>query len=119
MVAYFCMSNVFTAVADTTRRHLLERLRTDGPLPISTLSEGVPISRQAVTKHLRVLEDAGLVVKQTRGRERVHALSGAPLRTLNDWLAPYEAEWDDRLTRLQAHVDGSHDDTRDAGDRHE
>lgn len=100
------MSDVFAAVADTTRRRLLERLRTEGPLPITSLSEDLPITRQAVTKHLRVLEDAGLIVKQARGRERVHALSGAPLRAVSDWLAPYEAEWDDRLLRLRAHVDG-------------
>jgi len=103
------MSDVFAAVADTTRRHLLERLRTEGPLPISTLSEDLPITRQAVTKHLRVLEDAGLIQKQARGRERVHALSGAPLRALSDWLAPYEAEWDERLQRLRTHLDDSPD----------
>lgn len=98
------MSDVFAAVADTTRRHLLERLRREGPLPISSLSEDLPISRQAVTKHLRVLEEAGLIVKRARGRERVHALSGAPLQEVSDWLAPYEAEWDERLDRLRAHL---------------
>jgi len=68
------------------------------------------MSRQAVTKHLDVLEDAGLIEKRFRGRERQHVLSATPLRELNDWLAPYEAEWDDRLARLRSHLDGENHD---------
>ena len=100
------MSDVFAAVADTTRRGILERLRRGGPLSITELSAGLPISRQAVTKHLAVLADAGLIEQTRRGRERLHRLSGKPLKEVSDWLAPYEAEWDARLERLRRHVDG-------------
>jgi DNA-binding transcriptional ArsR family regulator len=97
--------DVFSAVADTTRRGILERLREEGPLSITELSARLPMTRQAVTKHLRILEGAGLIEKSARGRERLHALSGAPLREVSDWLAPYEAEWDERLDRLRDHVE--------------
>jgi DNA-binding transcriptional ArsR family regulator len=100
------MSDVFTAVADTTRRGILERLRREGALSIAELSEGLPITRQAVTKHLGILADAGLIERSRSGRERLHRLSGEPLKEVSDWLVPYEAEWDARLERLKKHVDG-------------
>jgi DNA-binding transcriptional ArsR family regulator len=107
------MADVLAAVADGTRRRILERLRVEGPLTITSLSDDLPITRQAVTKHLRVLEAAGLVEGTARGRERVHSLSGAPLREVNDWLAPYEAAWDERLDRLKAHLEGDEDERGD------
>jgi DNA-binding transcriptional ArsR family regulator len=100
------MPDVFAAVGDPTRRGILERLRTEGPLSVSALAVSLPMSRQAVTKHLDVLEGAGLIERHVRGRERMHVLSAHPLRELNDWLAPYEAEWDDRLARLRSHLAG-------------
>jgi len=100
------MSDVFAAVADPTRRLLMERLRTAGPQSITALTDRLPMTRQAVTKHLGVLERAGLIVKRVRGRERLHELSGTPLREVSDWLAPYEAEWDERLARLREHLSG-------------
>ncbi len=63
------------------------------------------MSRQAVTKHLDVLESAGLVRRFSRGRERMHRLDRDPLRRVDDWLAPYEAEWDERLDRLKRHLE--------------
>ncbi len=110
MVAYWGMSDVFAAVADTTRRLILERLRTEGALSISALSDGLPMTRQAATKHLDILQEAGLIEKNMRGRERLHTLSGAPLREVSDWLAPYEAAWDERLARLRAHLEGESDE---------
>ncbi len=104
------MPDVFAAVADTTRRGILERLRTEGPLSISALSAGLPMTRQAVTKHLRILGEAGLIEKSARGRERLHALAGDPLREVSDWLAPYEAAWDERLDRLRSHLQGENDE---------
>lgn len=105
------MVDVFFALGDDTRRELLDRLRVGGQLSLSELSDGVPMSRQAVTKHLDVLESAGLVERFARGRERIHRLTGAPLRRVDDWLAPYEAEWDERLQRLKRHLDET--ETRD------
>ena len=100
------MLDIYSAVSDPTRRLILARLRTEGPLSVSGLSEGVPMSRQAVTKHLDLLEAAGLIVKRTRGRERLHVLEPEPLQELEEWLAPFAAAWDERLSRLKKHVDG-------------
>jgi DNA-binding transcriptional ArsR family regulator len=100
------MQDVFDAVSDPTRRMILECLRSQGPLSVTALSDPLPISRQAVTKHLDVLMEAGLIAIHRRGRERIHRLQADPLRELDDWLAPYAAFWDERLNRLRTHVDG-------------
>ncbi len=97
--------NVFDAIAHPTRRHLLGRLRAGGPANLGALAKGLPMSRQAVTKHLDVLTDAGLVRVRRSGRDRLHELDPSPLRELDDWLAPYAAEWDRRLERLKRHVE--------------
>ncbi len=99
------MESVFTAVADPTRRRLLERLRGEGPLSISELAAPLPISRQAVTKHLEVLRGAGLVAVRKAGRQRLHHLEAAPLREVESWLAPYAEFWDRRLERLKRHLE--------------
>ena len=100
------MTAAFQALADPTRRALLDRLRADTrAMSLSDLAAGLPITRQAVTKHLDALEDAGLVRVWARGRERLHQLEPAPLREVNDWLAPYAAAWDERLARLQSHLE--------------
>ena len=100
------MDRVFPALADPTRRVLLDRLRAAGALSLAELSAELPMSRQAVTKHLEVLRVAGLVRVRREGRERLHELVPQPLRSVDDWLAPYAAEWDRRLARLRAQLDG-------------
>ncbi len=105
--------DVFFAVADPTRRAILEHLRNQGPLSISALAEPLPMSRQAVTKHLGVLEKAGLIQGHARGRERVHRLSSEPLREVDEWLAPYSAQWDERLDRLKDYLEGEDHDGSD------
>lgn len=97
--------DVFTALADPTRRSILETLRARGPLSVRSLSEPFSISRQAVTKHLDALEAAGLVASRTEGRERMHRLRPEPLRSVDEWLEPYAAFWDDRLERLRVHLE--------------
>jgi DNA-binding transcriptional ArsR family regulator len=98
------METVFQAVADGTRRGLLARLRREGALSLSALAEPLPMSRQAVTKHLRALSEAGLVDVEWRGRVKLHRLNAEPLRAVSDWLAPYAAAWDRRLARLRRHL---------------
>ena len=99
------MASVFEAVADPTRRSILQQLRENGALSVSEISGPLPITRQAVTKHLNALSSAGLVTTEWRGRERLHHLEARPLKDLADWLEPYERAWDRRLERLKDHLE--------------
>jgi DNA-binding transcriptional ArsR family regulator len=99
------MDAVLAAVADPTRRILLERLRaTSGPASIAELGAGLAMTRQAVTKHLDTLRDAGLIHTRKAGRERLHELEPEPLREVDDWLRPYAEAWDRRLDALRHHL---------------
>ena len=98
------MDAVLAAVADPTRRLLLERLRATGPASISELGLGLPMTRQAVTKHLDTLSAAGLVRIRRDGRERLHELQPEPLREVDAWLRPYAEAWDRRLDALRKHL---------------
>lgn len=99
------MQDVFEAVSDPTRRMILECLRSQGPLSVTALSDPLPISRQAVTKHLDILMESGLVEMRRVGRERMHFLDPAPLQEVGSWLRPYAEAWDKRLSRLQRHLE--------------
>lgn len=99
------MDAVLAAVADPTRRVLLERLRASGGLSIAELSQDLPMSRQAVTKHLDQLRAAGLVRVHREGRERLHDLDARPLEALDVWLRPYAEAWDQRLDALRRHLE--------------
>jgi DNA-binding transcriptional ArsR family regulator len=98
------MDAVFAAVADPTRRELLARLRAGEGLSIADLSRDLPMTRQAVTKHLDALREAGLVRVRRQGRERLHDLDAAPLEAVDDWLRPYAEAWDQRIDRLRHHL---------------
>ncbi len=93
-------SDVFVALADPTRRKMIEQLSVLGPVTITQLTEVFPISRQAVTKHLDTLYDAGLVETERRGRERIVTFRPEPLQEVIDWVAAVEARWDQRLAAL-------------------
>ena len=97
--------NVFDAVADPTRRDLLECLRERGAATLGELAAPFPMSRQAVTKHLDILVETGLVRVRHEGRHRIHLLDPEPLREVGGWLAPYAAEWDRRLERLKDYLE--------------
>lgn len=96
---------VFAALGDATRLRLAARLSSDGPLSISRLTEGFPITRQAITKHLRVMEDAGLVRSTTHGRESVWQLEQRRLADARRHLQTISAQWDDTLGRLKRFVE--------------
>lgn len=95
---------VFTALGDETRLRIVSRLSREGPLSIVRLSDGARMSRQAVTKHLRVLADAGLVRDQRRGRERIWRIRAQKLEEVRRCLAEISAQWDEAIGRLQALV---------------
>ena len=85
------MDEVFKALADPTRRELLDRLRADNGQTLGDLCERLAMSRQAVTKHLDILEAANLVATVRRGRERLHYLNPAPIGEIYDrWIGKYE-----------------------------
>lgn len=96
---------VFAALGDETRLRLLERLGTEGPLSITRLTAGTAMSRQAVTKHLHVLEAAGLAHATRRGREQLWALEPEPLEDARRYLDEISARWDAALDRLRAFVE--------------
>ena len=90
---------VFTALADRTRRDLLSRLAAE-PATATELATGLPISRQAVVKHLGALADAGLLERQRAGREVRYRVTAAPLSDAVSWIATVGAQWDERLATL-------------------
>ena len=98
------MSRVFSALGDATRLHLVHRLVARSPLSVSELGEGLPVTRQGVTKHLQVLEEAGVVSARKEGRERLYTLEESPLSQAREFLAGISAGWDRALTRLRKHV---------------
>lgn len=92
---------VFNALADPTRRRVVQLL-AGGPATPTQLASGLPISRQAVAKHLAVLQEAGLVERSRHGREVLYRFDPAPLSEVLAWMARTGAAWDGRLRRLQA-----------------
>lgn len=96
--------DVFQAIADPTRRTLLELL-AGKELSISTISSQFTMSRTAVTKHLNVLESAGIVVARKAGREKLYSLDASPLKSLQSWLDFYEQYWDNKLTKLKQTIE--------------
>lgn len=96
--------HVFVALADPTRRHVLERLAALGPQTITALAAELPISRQALTKHLRTLGDANLVTVRRAGRERRYELAPDALTVARRWLDALGATWARRLQALQRHL---------------
>ena len=95
---------VFAALGDQTRLRIVERLGTDGPLSTVTLGDGSGMTRQAVTKHLQALADAGLV-EGTRARPRVWRLKPRRLEEARSSLDRISQQWDDALGRLRAFVE--------------
>jgi DNA-binding transcriptional ArsR family regulator len=93
---------VFTALADPTRRQVLRLVAERGPASATALERALPVSRQAIVKHLGTLSRAGLVVGHRQGQEVQYALVPAPLEDAAAWLAELEASWDQRLERLRA-----------------
>ena len=96
------MDEVFKALADPTRRGLLDELFERDGQSLSALERRLPMTRFGVMKHLRVLEDAGLVVTKKRGREKLHFLNAVPIRLIQDrWVSKYAEPMAAGLSRLK------------------
>lgn len=93
-------SPVFHAIADPTRRAILDGLAT-GARAAGVIAESYPVSRPAISKHLRVLQQAGLVRVVRHGRHRMYELAPAPLREVDAWLARYRLFWAARLSAIK------------------
>jgi len=99
------VETVLAALADPTRRQVLEALAARPAASASALAREVPISRQMVLKHLGVLQDSGLVTSSRAGREVLFQVRSAPLSETADWLAALAAQWDRRLADLKARAE--------------
>ena len=97
---------VFDALADDTRRTVLRAVADDGPLTATQLAARLPVTRQAVAKHLEVLRAAGLVTSTREGRDVRFAFDARPLDDAVGWIAAVGARWDRRLARLQERLAG-------------
>jgi DNA-binding transcriptional ArsR family regulator len=95
---------IFSALADPTRREVIRALSRQGPSTATGLAANLPVTRQAVTKHLSSLADAGLVTSTRRGREKLYQISPRPLTDAVAWMADLGARWDERLAALRDHV---------------
>jgi DNA-binding transcriptional ArsR family regulator len=97
------LDRTFAALADPTRRAILRRL-AHGEATVGELAEGFPMTQPAISKHLKVLERAGLITRARRAQARPAELQPAPLREAADWLEEYRRQWEDRLDRLDAYL---------------
>jgi len=97
---------VFVALADPTRRSILAALAAGGPATATDLAERLPITRQAIAKHVALLLDAGLLTAEPGERRRVrYRLRSAPMQMAQQFLAALARDWDDRLDALKQHLD--------------
>ena len=100
------MDAVFRALADPTRRSLLDELFKQDGQTLSTLEQRLPMTRFGVMKHLKVLEEAGLVTTKRRGREKLHFLNPVPIRLVHDrWVSKYAEPWAATLSGLKKSIE--------------
>ena len=97
-------TNPFQVLAEPHRRAILDLLRVEDRC-VNALVELLPLSQPSVSRHLKLLREAGMVTVRTDGQRRIYALRTEPLRELDAWLTPYRERWRDRLAALEAHLD--------------
>lgn len=102
------MPAVLEVVAEPNRRQILELLLT-GERAVGELVEALALSQPSVSKHLKVLRDAGLVAVRQDAQHRRYRLRPGPLQEIDEWLTPFRATWDERLDALEAHLDTMED----------
>ena len=106
------MTATFDVIAEPNRRRILDLLRSD-ERPVGYLVEQLALSQPAVSKHLRVLRDAGLVEVRSDAQRRLYRVRTEPLRAIDDWLAPYRREWEQRLDDLERELEAMPDDEQE------
>ncbi|GAB5417394.1 MAG: metalloregulator ArsR/SmtB family transcription factor [Crocinitomicaceae bacterium] len=98
-------NHIFKAIADPTRREIFHLLVLGSALSISQLSTHFDMSRQGITKHVKILEEAEMIAMKKEGREQICHAQPKSLKIVKDWLAYYDKFWDDKLQDLSAHLD--------------
>jgi DNA-binding transcriptional ArsR family regulator len=98
-------ADVYFAISDSTRRGLLLRLAKEGARNVTELVEPFSMSQPAVSKHLRILREAGLVRSRKQGRLRLYEIEGRRLRQVYDWVSLFEKYWDEKLDALGEYLD--------------
>jgi DNA-binding transcriptional ArsR family regulator len=98
-------NKIFKAIADPTRREIFHLLVVGSALSISQISNEFEISRQGVTKHIKILEEAKMIELKTQGREKLIFAKPKALKEVKDWLAFYDKFWNDKLDSLGKHLD--------------
>jgi DNA-binding transcriptional ArsR family regulator len=102
------LSTVLGAISHPSRRAILHRL-ADGPARVTEIAAPFEMSLNAVSKHLKVLEGAGLIDREVQGRDHVIRFRGAPLRMVSDWVHEYQQFWTERLDRLEQYFQHKRD----------
>ena len=102
------LDTVFSALSDETRRGMLAQL-AKGEANISALAERYTMSQPAISKHIKVLERAGLITKSKRGREIIVRVNPAPMKEARDWISYYAQFWEDQFDAVEAYLAGSLD----------
>lgn len=103
---------VFQALADPTRRALLDRLRRQGSQAAGEIARAFPVSRPAISRHLRLLRRARLVEERRQGRHRFYRVNPQPLQAVDEWLQGYRAFWGGKLASLKAFVESEEERQR-------
>jgi DNA-binding transcriptional ArsR family regulator len=103
------MMSAFQVLAEPNRRRILELLQP-GELPVGELVTRLDVSQPAVSKHLRILREAGLVEVRGDAQRRLYSVRPEPLRAVDEWLTPYRRMWAERLDRLERHLNKMTDD---------
>ena len=106
------MTATFEVLAEPNRRRILDLL-LEHERPVGDLVRALSVSQPAVSKHLRVLRDAGLVDVRTDAQRRVYRVRTEPLHAIDDWLAPYRREWEQRLDDLERELEAMPDDEQE------
>lgn len=102
------MTNAFAVLAEPNRRRILDLLR-ERERPVGELVDVLAVSQPAVSKHLRVMRDAGVVEARVDAQRRLYRVRPEPLREIDAWLAPYRAMWSESLAALERHLDEMND----------
>ena len=97
------LNHIFHALADTTRRSLLEKIKT-GPVRVTALASHYPVSLNAISKHIKVLEKAGLIKRNIEGRVHLCEANPEALETAEEWIKKYTHFWNERLNNLEKYV---------------